>query len=243
MQSINELIDKVERYTNTVVQREFISKKNTVAYVLLDNKPRVLKWFAPGFRRNMKNEWFVLKQGSTALNIPYPYEIDGGNNVLIMSYILGENLCDLVNDGKTSFGEKRRLMVLLADWFARFHVFFKDDTRFRIHGDSNLRNFLFSNHIWGVDFEESRVGKPSEDVAGMCSSILSTDPMFTTEKFQLCEMFIESYSELVEWELKSINDEIAYALFEKIQWRPEQEMILRRYAKKIQREGLLLNHL
>ncbi|HEC81610.1 MAG TPA: hypothetical protein ENI42_04205 [Thermoplasmatales archaeon] len=241
MQSINELISKVERYTNTIVQREFISRKNTVAYVLLDNKPRVLKWFAPAFKRNMRNEWFVLRQGSSALNIPHPYEIDSRNNVLIMSYILGENLCDLINDEKTTTGEKQRLMILLADWFAHFHVFFKDDNGFRIRGDSMLRNFIFSDRIWGVDFEESRVGKPSEDIAGMCSSILSTDPMFTTEKFQLCEMFIESYSELVEWELEDINDEIAYALLEKIQWRPEQEKILRRYARRIQEQGLLVN--
>jgi hypothetical protein len=77
-----------------------------------------------------------------------------------------------------------------------------------------------------------------EDIAGMCSSILSTDPMFTDEKFQLCKTFIESYKKSVKWALDNINDEIAYALLEKIQWRPEEEETLRMYNMRIRERGL-----
>jgi len=58
------------------------------------------------------------------------------------------------------------------------------------------------------------VGKPVEDIAGMCSSVLSTDPMFTSEKFQLCKTFITAYGESVKWNLENITEEVAYALLE-----------------------------
>jgi hypothetical protein len=129
-------------------------------------------------------------------------------------------------------------MFLLGDWFAQFHNYFKTADQFRIRGDSILRNFLISDHIWGLDFEESRIGKTIEDIAGMCSSILSTDPMFTDEKFRLCTKFIDSYKSSVKWSLDNLSDEIAYALLEKIQWRPEEEETLRKYAKRIRKQGL-----
>lgn len=238
MKDIEELIRNVEKYKNAVAQQRFESKKNTVAYVTLNGKPRILKWFVPGFKRQMETEYVVLKNSSSELHMPFPYRIDKDNNVLIMSYIIGENLCDVVNDEKTTTNEKQRLMVLLAEWFARFHTYFREVESFRIRGDSILRNFILTDRIWGVDFEESRTGKPVEDIAGMCSSILSTDPMFTSEKFRLCETFIESYVKSVKWGLGNVNDEIAYALLEKIQWRPDDEKTLRKYARRIRERGL-----
>ena len=238
MKDIEELI-KVKKYKNTTVQQRFNSKKNTVAHVLLKGKPRVLKWFAPGFKKQMETEYSILKNGSAKLNIPPPYEMDTKNNVLITSLITGENLCDVINDGKIESTEKQRLIMFLSEWFAEFHTHFKKADQFRIRGDSILRNFLITDRIWGVDFEESRMGKPVEDIAGMCVSILSTDPMFTEEKFTLCQLFIETYHKSVKWNLECINDEIAYVLLEKIQWRPDQEETLRKYSQAIRKKGLL----
>ena len=93
-------------------------------------------------------------------------------------------------------------MILLGQWFTNFHVFFKTTDRFRIRGDSILRNFILTDRIWGVDFEESRTGRPEEDIATMCASILSTDPMFTPEKFELSKIFIKSYNQSMNWILK-----------------------------------------
>ena len=239
MRTIQELTDNIKKYKKTVIQKNLKSKKNTVAYVTLKDKPRVLKWFVPGFKRQMKTEQEILEKGAAKLNIPTIHKIDEKNNVLIMSYILGENLCDIINDEKTSTNEKQNLMILLADWFIDFHNFFKKDERFIIRGDSTLRNFIFSDRIWGVDFEESRIGRPLEDLGGMCASILTTDPMFTKEKFQLCKKFIDSYIEKAPGRIININDEISYSILEKIQWRPEQEETLREYSKIIKEEGIL----
>lgn len=238
MKDIRELTDNVEKYKNTIIQQDFSSKKNTVAYVTIDGKPRILKWFVPGFKRQMENEYKVIKEGASKLNIPAVYEIDEDNNVLITNFVIGENLCDVINNEDTTTNEKQRLMMLLAEWFIEFHNHFKTADGFRIHGDSNLRNFILTDRIWGVDFEESRKGMVVEDIAGMCASVLTTDPMFTKEKFQLCKIFIEHYMKLAPGRIASVNDEIAYALLQKIQWRADKEEILRKYSKKIKENGL-----
>jgi len=238
MRDIEELIKVNKKYKNSVIQQQFKSKKNTVAYVTLNNKPRVLKWFVPGKKNQMNNEISVIKKGSSKLNIPIIHEIDEKNNVLIMNYIIGENLCDIINDKKTSFNEKQRLIVLLAKWFLDFHNHFKQNEKFLIHGDPSLRNFIFTDRIWGVDFEESRSGKPVEDVAGICASILSTEPMFNSEKFTLCKKFIENYLTKAPGRINDFDSEISYALLEKIQWRPKDEEIIRKYSKLIRKKGL-----
>jgi tRNA A-37 threonylcarbamoyl transferase component Bud32 len=239
MKNIEELVQNIKKYKKAVIQLNFKSKKNTVAYVTLDGKPRILKWFVPGLKQQMKNEYSILKKGSSKLNIPTVYEIDEENNVLTMNYIMGENLCDLINDEDTSFSEKQRLMILLAGWFNDFHNFYKKEDEFLIHGDPSLRNFVLTDRIWGVDLEESRSGRPVEDIAGICASILTTDPMFTPEKNKLCQLFLESYADLAPGRIKSANNEIAYALLEKIQWRPQDEEVLRQNSIKIRENGLL----
>jgi hypothetical protein len=72
----------------------------------------------------------------------------------------------------------------------------------------------------------------------MCASILSTDPMFTDEKLQLCRIFINSYEKSILRNLHDVNNEIAYALLEKIQWRPNDEEVIRKFAQKIRKKGL-----
>ncbi|HWR63290.1 MAG TPA: hypothetical protein VN365_02680, partial [Candidatus Thermoplasmatota archaeon] len=125
MRDIQWLIDNVERYKNAIVQKRFKSKKNTVAYVVLNSQPRIFKWFVPGLKQNMENEYTFLKKGFSTLPIPSPIDKDTENNVLVMSYILGQNVCDLLNDSQTVFEEKEKSVHLLADWFVQFHTFFK----------------------------------------------------------------------------------------------------------------------
>ena len=93
MKDIEELIQNVDKYKNIVVQKRFVSKKNTVAYVIFGDKPRVIKWYAPAFTKQMETEYDILKQGSSKFNTPLALEKDTENNVLMMSYVSGRNLC------------------------------------------------------------------------------------------------------------------------------------------------------
>ena len=239
MRTIEDLISNTEKYKPALLQKQFESKKNTVGYVVLNGQARILKWYVPGLKKNMDIEYEILKKGSSELSMPLPLEKDIENHVVVMSYIVGTNACDLINDQQVSFEEKKQVVDLLADWLAKFHTVFKSEEGFSIRGDASLRNFILSrNRIYGVDFEEARVGKPVEDVAGVCASILSTDPMFTDEKFQLCQQFLDAYRRSVKWLLENVNAEIAYALLERIQWRPNDEELLRKVATKIRNKGL-----
>ncbi|MBE3120992.1 MAG: hypothetical protein IMZ43_05255 [Thermoplasmata archaeon] len=239
MRDIKELIGNVEKYKNVLLQKCFESKKNTVAYVVINGQPRILKWYVPGLKQNMDLEYSILKKGFSDLTLPSPLEKDAENNVLVMSYIMGENVCDIINDPRKVIEEKQKVAHLLADWFVNFHTFFKSEDGFRLRGDANLKNFILSRgRIWGVDFEESRIGKPSEDLATLCVSVLSTDPMFIDEKFELCQIFLDTYLKSVKWDVEQLNADISYALLERIQWRPNDEEILRKYATKIRNKGL-----
>jgi len=239
MRTIEDLISTTEKYKPALLQKQFKSKKNTVGYVVLNGQARILKWYVPGLKKNMDAEYEILKKGSLELSMPLPLEKDTENYVLVMSYIVGENVCDLINDQRVPFEEKKQVIDLLAEWLVKFHALFKSEEGFRIRGDPSLRNFILSRgRIYGVDFEESRIGKPVEDVAGICGSILSTDPMFTDEKYQLCQQFLDTYRRSVTWPVKNVNAEIAYALLERIQWRPKDEELLRKVAVKIRNKGL-----
>jgi len=239
MRTIEELISNTEKYKPALLQKQFKSKKNTVGYVVLNGQARILKWYVPGLKKNMDTEYEILKKGSLELSMPLPLEKDTENYVLVMSYIVGENVSDLINDQRVPFEEKKQVIDQLAEWLVKFHTLFKSEEGFRIRGDPSLRNFIRSRgRIYGVDFEESRIGKPVEDVAGICGSILSTDPMFTDEKYQLCQQFLEAYRRSVTWPVENVNAEIAYALLGRIQWRPKDEELLRKVAAKIRNKGL-----
>ena len=64
--------------------------------------------------------------------------------------------------------------------------------------------------------------------------------MFTDEKFKLCQLFLDAYRKAAPWNVENINAEISYALLERIQWRPNDEELLRKYATNIRNKGLLV---
>lgn len=239
MRDIEELLSKNKKYKNVILQKKLKGEKNTVAYVTIDEKPRVLKWFVPGLKKNMKNEYEILKKGKSKLNIPTILDKDEKNNVLVMNYIMGENLSDIINSEKTSYQEKERLIILLSEWYHKLHNFFRENDKFIIHGDQNISNFIFADRIMGVDFEKSRPGKPVEDIAGVCASILTSEPLFTKVKYRLCSILIDKYLKLAPGRISDINNDLAYSLLEKIQFNPDKEETIRKYSKKVRKNGLI----
>jgi len=240
MRDISELITTVERYHGVLIQKRLTSKKNTVAYVLINGSPRVLKWYVPGLKTNMDVETTVLSQGSAATRIPSLLEKDTENNVLILGYIAGTTLNDVLSDPHRNPHEKRHVTSTAASWFAIFHEAFKTKDVFRLRGDPTLRNFILKEDqtVWGVDFEESHVGNPVDDIAGFCASLLTTDPMFTAEKFELARHFIASYRSQASWPIENTSPAVSYAILERIQWRPDHEDELRQTAASIKKHGL-----
>ena len=234
MHDITQLQTTTKKYGDINIQKKYTSKKNTVAYVLYQGKPRILKWYAPGFTKNMETEANILTKATLKLALPTLFEKDTKNHVLNLSYIPGTNLCDLINSNETTPTEKQRLIQLLATWFADFHKYFKTREKTLIRGDAILRNFLFTDRIWGLDFEETRPGNPIEDIATLCTSILTTNPMATQTKYNLCTIFVKAYKQQVSWNLNNLIAEIAYAIILRTVYRPTEEQQLRKIALEVQ---------
>ena len=94
MIAIQELVETIPKYHDVVIHHTFKSKKHTVAQVTIQGKPRVLKWYAPGYKKNIEKEYVMLQKAVSSVQVPQVFEYDQDNNVLILEYISAENLCD-----------------------------------------------------------------------------------------------------------------------------------------------------
>jgi tRNA A-37 threonylcarbamoyl transferase component Bud32 len=219
------------------VLRTFRSRKNTVALVEMRGDKRILKLYSQEFAANKDREYFILKQGhEKGLRVPEPYE--NLEQAIVMEYIEGDNLMDLLNASNISLGVKKRVTGLLGGWLASFHTLFMEGERILLRRDCNLRNFLLTEVLWGLDFEEAEWGRPEIDLGGVCSSILDSEPMFTSRKADICRELIEKYASTVEWEVMDVHAHIARTLEEKIKWRPKDAKLLREMAAIIAAKGL-----
>jgi tRNA A-37 threonylcarbamoyl transferase component Bud32 len=137
------------------------------------------------------HETTVLRQAYSN-NIHVPRVLGTTEDVILMEFIQGLNLCDIITDDPSpQYG------VLLGQWFTQYHsAFQRIENHVLLKGDARIRNFIFKKpHLYGVDFEESYIGPYPFDLAVVCGSILDTDPIFTDEKLKLCHSFITTYAE------------------------------------------------
>ena len=207
MKSISSLISKSDYLQNYNLIRTFKSKKNSVGLINNQDKTYVLKWFENENKKSFETELNVLLQTDTKFLKPKLLNKNEEFNFLIIEYISGENVCDIINDELVTIEEKIKIIEELASWFYYFHKYFQDKNIQYIHGDAHLRNFIFTKNrkIYGLDFEETQIGNFTDDISNLCASILTTDPKFTNEKQQLQNIFVKSYEKLMNGKIKKID--------------------------------------
>lgn len=229
---LTHFLHQIDSYEEVIVQKQFESKKNNVALIEINGEQKVLKWFQPSNIKQMRTEVSLLQSLSSSTQVPTIFRIDTEHNLFIMEFIHGENLCDILNNSSVPFQEKKQYVMLLAQWFSIFHKETKTDRGFQIKGDAHLRNFIVSkNHIWGVDFEESGYGNPSEDIAEFCVSILTTNPCFTPQKMKLSTHFLRSYQNLTPWSLEQYDQTFTSIMHKVIQRRKQPQYLNQLYQK------------
>ncbi|MEM2142194.1 MAG: hypothetical protein QXQ81_02920 [Candidatus Thorarchaeota archaeon] len=185
MQSLERIIVQGFNRKRFVIRRRFRSRKNTVLHirVMSDSGPDgdiVAKLFE---KNTLSVERDVLL-GCTEAGIPVPRLIAADNDVILMEYVPGANMVDLIN---CSYAES--MIDALAEWYHRFHHSMK-----RNRGDSILRNFIWTHRgVVGVDFEESASGEWIDDIAGIAASLLDTDPVFDVRKRALAWRLLDRY--------------------------------------------------
>jgi aminoglycoside phosphotransferase (APT) family kinase protein len=79
-----------------------------------------------------------------------------------------------------------------------------------LKGDCNLRNFIWNGKkICGLDFEESTIGDPCQDLGEICFFLLTNSPPLTPLKMEMVDWFLKSYQEYSETKIRNISDFIA----------------------------------
>jgi tRNA A-37 threonylcarbamoyl transferase component Bud32 len=198
----------------------------------------VIKYYPPEFIERLDHEYSILKD-SRDLDIQVPEVYEKSSTSIIMEYIPGEVLVDTLNRSENSLEDKKKQVELLTNWFLKFHISFRKAGKSLLRSDCTLRNFILGKKLmWGLDFEEAEWGDPARDLGAVCAAILDTDPMFIDWKVDLCENMIDRYRSSVDWNIDDIETEIAAALKDKVQWRPQHADILTKMADKIENDGL-----
>lgn len=160
----------------------FFSRRNEVSLVREGGRHVVKKMFVAG---NARHEWDILSRCHTSgLAVPEPLSIS--LDTITMEYIPGQTYAD------------RPLLThhqckMLAGWLFSFHMAFTGTRK----GDAMLRNFIENGTVtYGIDFEEAGPGDGLEDVALLCASILTENPIFTQTKINEARWVAACYLDL-----------------------------------------------
>jgi tRNA A-37 threonylcarbamoyl transferase component Bud32 len=226
MNSIQQVLSSNKELSHAKIKMMFKSKKNIVYLINLNNKQAVLKIFSEDSKKSIINEYNELSSSNSNYAKPEIISYNKEQRFILMTYISGENMCDLINNNFITIEKKTQIIQRLAIWFWNFHKTHHQDNKYFIHGDANLRNFIYNGKVIGLDFEETHIANPIEDVANMCASILTTDPQFTDEKKELQDLFIQTYQDHRKERLTDITGEINKAI-EKVQKRRKKGDIKR----------------
>lgn len=227
------LVDRYGKDTIIASVSQLKSKKNTVISLSVSATGTTLhtvvaKMFISG---RFTNELQILK-ASWAQGLTVPQVLDARKGVILMEFIPGEPFVDRIN---RTF--EPHLIDKLAEWYYNYHKIHG-----KVKGDPRLRNFILNeDQVYGVDFEESYEDHWMVDIAGVCASLLDTNPIFDPRKQKLSWRFLEKYLSHINLPRdESVDadflDTIAATLKQTAQWRNDQRIF--ELSEKIRTEGL-----
>jgi tRNA A-37 threonylcarbamoyl transferase component Bud32 len=199
------------------------SRKNIVVHLEITNNEQtspldvVAKMFVVD---KFDIELQILKSSWEKL-LAVPKVIEAREGVILMDYIAGEPLVDILNRTfEPSF------IDMLANWYYNYH-----SAHDMIKGDPRLRNFIHKNgQIYGVDYEESRQDPWILDIGGTAASLLDTNPVFDIRKQKMCWTLLETYLNLIgekkTSEIESeFNETVADTLRQTAVWRKNEKIM------------------
>ena len=173
-----------------------------------------------------------ILESSLEKSLAVPEVIEAREGVILMEYITGEPLVDVLN---RTFDAS--LIDMLAEWYYNYHR-----AHDMIKGDPRLRNFIHHNgQIYGVDYEESRPDSWILDIGGTAASLLDTDPIYDIRKRRMCWTFLDRYLNLIdETRTPEIEDQfienVADTLKQTAIWRKSEEIMA--ISENIREKGI-----
>lgn len=222
----------LEKCFDNYILTAFYSKKNSVYLIEYMDQKMVAKIFKTSRQRFEFNILNFLYDQDIA--IPKPYAIV--NKTIFMEYLNGDTFIDLINSDAV---DKEKYMENLSDFFCSIHKIKKDNMSL-LKGDLSIRNFIYLDKIYGLDFEESTYGNPLKDIGGTIAQILDSSPSFTKEKFYLSNYFIQFYLENSSSVFDDPMTDLKYFIIEGLMFdasfRPNQKEEIDSWILKIKKD-------
>lgn len=201
------------------ILEEFKSYKNQVFKVKTSgNNYYTLKVYQNDSKNlNSLTEAFNLKKLELkGINIPklfFKSSPDDPADYLLLEYIPGRTISHLLEeldqDRDDKINEFKQCLENLGNWMASLHEIKENNGSF-LKGDCNLRNFIWNGKkICGLDFEESTIGDPCQDLGEICFFLLTNSPPLTHLRMEMVDWFLKSYEESSEVKVRNISDFIA----------------------------------
>ncbi|TEB14153.1 Phosphotransferase enzyme family protein [Pelotomaculum sp. FP] len=218
---MEDSVNKLEQAlgVKVVYSEKRFSRRNNVIFVEAVTATNVTQRYIIKEHVNSStgNEVFILnalnKQG---INVPDVIWHD--NNIIIMPYIQGVLLVDLLIDIEI---EEELWIGELAKWLRKLHGYMNISSQVCLcMSDLNLRNFIFDGQkFFGLDFENVCFYPPERDLGGICAFILNNHPMFENWKYRICNSLIRAYEALLPGDgsmTKLDHDAIWFYLIEEL---------------------------
>ncbi|MFI3237457.1 MAG: hypothetical protein R3Y47_05430 [Lachnospiraceae bacterium] len=170
-----------------------MSKRNSVMLIERDGMRMILKEIKEeeAFTCEKTQLELLHKGGVRVPTIQYCEGLSLG-----LSYLEGETLLDHYLQLETEGASEEVVDVIdsLLDWFEGFYRINKAlDGSQMIKSDMNFRNFLLVHgEVYGIDFEQVKIGEIEEDIGRMAAFALMYDPIETEFKKMFVHKFIVS---------------------------------------------------
>jgi tRNA A-37 threonylcarbamoyl transferase component Bud32 len=198
------------------ILEEFKSYKNQVHKVKTSaNNYYVLKIYENNFKNlNSLTEAVNLKKldfkGITVPEVFYKSSPDDPADYLLLEHVPGITLSHLLEeldwDKDDEINDFKQCLASLGEWMASLHEIKENNGSF-LKGDCNLRNFIWNGKkICGLDFEESTIGDPCQDLGEICFFLLTNSPPLTPLRMEMVDWFLKSYKEFSGTKVRNISD-------------------------------------
>ncbi|HBH13693.1 MAG: hypothetical protein XD91_0065 [Clostridiales bacterium 38_11] len=197
------------------ILKKFYSKKNLV-YLLEDGQTiAVYKLFSDSGNYLKEKKYYRMFQ-STNLAVPMMLAHKNENNSILLEYLQGETVLDLMeqHEKNLNYNEALNLLTGVFIWIKDFHELKDIKSNKLSFYDLNLRNFILRNStVYGVDFESIREGDLLSDTAKLIGMYLNYDKKYSAFKNKTISDFknfiVENHCFNMENLEKNISDEIS----------------------------------
>ncbi|MTI68457.1 MAG: hypothetical protein FH753_17900 [Firmicutes bacterium] len=205
-----------EKISEYEVEKVFDSKKNTVELIKATktngNEVYYVHKILSNHKKMLKEIELLNYLFEKGLDVPKVYYED--EESFLIEYIEGETLLEHITrlekeqKEKFNYRSNNRLIYKFLNWIEEFYELVKEKTGENIIlEDMNLRNFIYTDKLYGFDFEDCHVGNKERDIGRFCAFLLTYSFAFTNWKVRFTRQMLKAVEDY-GYDLDLIRKEI-----------------------------------